>query len=77
MQDLEEFLDDAEEGFIYFSLGINVRSSRLPKEIVHMFCNIFAKLPYKVVWKYEQDLPEKYGDIYIKNWLPQQSILGI
>lgn len=77
LQNLQKFLDDAKEGFIYFSLGSNARSSTMPKEIKRIFCNVFAKLPYKVIWKYEEDLSEKPKNVYIGKWLPQQSILGI
>lgn len=49
----------------------------MPKEIKRIFCNVFAKLPYKVIWKYEEDLSEKPKNVYIGKWLPQQSILGI
>ena len=76
-QDLQEFIDGAQNGFIYFSLGSNARSSALPTEIQRVFCDVFATLPYKVVWKYEKDLPEKPDNVYTGEWLPQQSILGI
>lgn len=78
LQNLQKFLDGAKEGFIYFSLGSNARSSAIPKEIKRIFCNVFAKLPYRVIWKYEEeDLLEKPKNVYIGSWLPQQSILGI
>ncbi|XP_017875026.1 uncharacterized protein LOC108621928 [Ceratina calcarata] len=75
-QDLKQFLDDAKEGVIYFSLGTNAMSSDLPIELQRMFCDVFAKLPYRVVWKYEKELPGKPDNLYIGRWLPQQSILA-
>lgn len=76
-KNLQKFLDGAKEGFIYFSLGSNARSSAIPKEIKRIFCNVFAKLPYRVIWKYEEeDLLEKPKNVYIGSWLPQQSILA-
>ena len=76
-QDLQEFVDGAKNGFIYFSLGTNAMSSDLPMEIQRVFCDVFATLPYRIVWKYEKDLPEKPDNVYTAKWLPQQSLLGI
>ncbi|XP_071879141.1 UDP-glycosyltransferase UGT5-like [Bombus fervidus] len=75
-KDLQVFLDGATNGFIYFSLGSNARSASLPVEIRRVFCDVFAKLPYKVVWKFEEDLPGKPDNVYIGKWLPQQTILA-
>ncbi|XP_078038087.1 UDP-glucosyltransferase 2-like [Augochlora pura] len=74
--DLQLFLDNAPEGFIYFSLGTNVMVKSIPKETVQVFIDVFAKLPYKVVWKFEEDMPNKPDKVYIDSWLPQQSILA-
>ncbi|KAK1128580.1 hypothetical protein K0M31_003038 [Melipona bicolor] len=75
-KDLQEFVDGAENGFIYFSLGSNAMSSALPMETQLVFCDVFATLPYRVVWKYEKDLPGKPDNVYTAEWLPQQSILA-
>nr|XP_033333681.1 uncharacterized protein LOC117224687 [Megalopta genalis] len=74
--DLQLFLDNATEGFIYFSLGSNVMSSSMPKETLQIFLDVFSKLPYKVVWKFEKDMPNKPDNIFTGKWLPQQSILA-
>ena len=76
-QDLQAFLDGATNGFIYFSLGSNARSASLPLEIRRMFCDVFVKLRYRVVWKFEDDFPGKPDNVYIEKWLPQQTILGM
>ncbi|XP_043511571.1 UDP-glucosyltransferase 2-like [Frieseomelitta varia] len=75
-KDLQEFVDGAKNGFIYFSLGTNAKSSELPVEILRVFCDVFATLPYRIVWKYEKDLPGKPDNVYTAKWLPQQSILA-
>ncbi|KAK1128581.1 hypothetical protein K0M31_003039 [Melipona bicolor] len=75
-KDLQKFVDGAENGFIYFSLGSNAMSSALPMEIQRVFCDVFATLPYRVVWKYDKDLPGKPDNVYTAEWLPQQSILA-
>ncbi|XP_076178890.1 UDP-glucosyltransferase 2-like [Ptiloglossa arizonensis] len=75
-QDLKRFVDNATEGFIYFSLGSNVMGSSLPTEIRQMFIDVLAKLPYKVVWKFEKDLPDKPDNVFSGPWFSQQSILA-
>nr|XP_033333360.1 UDP-glucuronosyltransferase-like isoform X1 [Megalopta genalis]XP_033333361.1 UDP-glucuronosyltransferase-like isoform X2 [Megalopta genalis]XP_033333362.1 UDP-glucuronosyltransferase-like isoform X3 [Megalopta genalis] len=74
--DLKRFVDNATEGFIYFSLGSNVMSSSMPKETRQIFIDVFSKLPYKVVWKFEKDMPNKPENVFTGKWLPQQSILA-
>ncbi|OAD62504.1 Ecdysteroid UDP-glucosyltransferase [Eufriesea mexicana] len=75
-KDLQEFIDDADAGFIYFSLGSNVKSADLPTELRRMFCDVFSKLPYRVVWKFETDLEEKPANVYSSKWFSQQTILA-
>ncbi|OAD54608.1 Ecdysteroid UDP-glucosyltransferase [Eufriesea mexicana] len=75
-KDLQEFVDGADAGFIYFSLGSNARSADLPMELQRMFCDVFAKLPYRVVWKFEKDLVGKPSNVYTGKWFTQQTILA-
>ncbi|XP_017754974.1 PREDICTED: UDP-glucuronosyltransferase 2C1-like [Eufriesea mexicana] len=75
-KDLQEFVDGADAGFIYFSLGSNARSADLPMELRRMFCDVFAKLPYRVVWKFETELDEKPANVYTGKWFSQQAILA-
>nr|XP_033192156.1 UDP-glucuronosyltransferase 2B33-like [Bombus vancouverensis nearcticus] len=75
-KDLQTFLDVATNGFIYFSLGSNARSTSLPLEIRRVLCDVFAKLPYRVVWKFEKNFPGKPDNVYIGKWFPQQTILA-
>ncbi|XP_053976521.1 uncharacterized protein LOC128875172 [Hylaeus volcanicus] len=73
---LKRFVDDAHNGFIYFSLGSNVLSSEMPKETLQIFLDVFARLPYKIVWKYEEELAMKPSNVFISPWFTQQSILA-
>lgn len=77
LQDLQKTLDDAKEGFIYFSLGSNIRGEFLSDERRNMFLKTFEKLPYIVLWKFESDLPNKPNNVIIRNWLPQHAVLGL
>nr|XP_023017936.1 UDP-glucuronosyltransferase 2B15-like [Leptinotarsa decemlineata] len=76
-QDLKEFLDEAKEGVIYFSLGSNVKSVNIPDRVRDTLMEAFSDLPYTVLWKYESDiLINKPKNVHIKKWLPQQDLLA-
>ncbi|XP_015437575.1 PREDICTED: UDP-glucuronosyltransferase 3A2-like [Dufourea novaeangliae] len=75
-EDLKEILDKATSGFIYFSMGSNVKISQLPMKVRNAILASFAELPYTVIWKSEIAVDNKPNNVIIRNWLPQQEILG-
>ncbi|KAG7196860.1 hypothetical protein KM043_014496 [Ampulex compressa] len=75
--DLKKILDNAKEGFIYFSLGSNIKSKDLPKEVLNVFISAFAELPYTILWKFEVDnLPNTPDNLILRKWLPQEAVLA-
>uniref|UniRef100_A0A1I8P863 UDP-glucuronosyltransferase n=1 Tax=Stomoxys calcitrans TaxID=35570 RepID=A0A1I8P863_STOCA len=76
-QDIQQFLDEAPEGAIYFSLGSNVQSKDMPDDKLRIFLDVFASMKQRVIWKFENEsianLPK---NILIKKWLPQSDILA-
>lgn len=78
-QELEDFIAGAGDfGFIYVSMGSSVKAANMPENLRLLLVNTFAKLPYRVLWKYEStmnqnDLP---SNVKISRWLPQQDVLG-
>ncbi|VEN46982.1 unnamed protein product [Callosobruchus maculatus] len=76
-KDLKQFLDNAKEGVVYFSLGSNVKSINIPEKLRKVLIEAFAELPYKVLWKFEaDDLPGKPENVLIGKWIPQQDVLA-
>ncbi|XP_046734361.1 UDP-glycosyltransferase UGT5-like [Diprion similis] len=76
-KDLQKTLDEAKQGFIYVSLGSNVKSTMLDRKTRSEFIAAFSKLPYTVIWKFEDDfLPGKPDNVIIIKWAPQQAILA-
>ncbi|KAH8242766.1 hypothetical protein KR032_001882, partial [Drosophila birchii] len=74
---IQKFLDEAEHGAIYFSLGSQVRSADMPAEKLKIFLNAFARLKQRVLWKFEDDkLPNLPGNVKVEKWLPQADILA-
>ncbi|KAK4872659.1 hypothetical protein RN001_014688 [Aquatica leii] len=77
-EELKKLLDLAKHGFVYFSLGSNVRSKHLPKHTRDVIMKTFAELPYTVLWKFEDDsLPNKPSNVITSKWLPQQDVLSV
>ncbi|XP_012266628.2 UDP-glucosyltransferase 2-like [Athalia rosae] len=76
-KDLKKILDEAKSGFVYMSLGTNVKSKLLSNETRGEFMTAFSKVPYKVLWKFEDDeLPGKPDNVVIMKWTPQQAVLA-
>ncbi|XP_065361634.1 UDP-glucosyltransferase 2-like [Calliphora vicina] len=76
-QDLQQFLDNASEGAIYFSMGSNLKSKDIPPETLKVFLDTFRELKQKVLWKFEDEsMPNKPHNVFIKSWYPQPSVLA-
>ncbi|XP_043672530.1 UDP-glucosyltransferase 2-like [Vespula pensylvanica] len=73
---LQEFVDNASNGFIYVSLGTNVHPDMFPENLKNIFFNTLSNLPVKVVWKFTEDFRKISDNIYIAKWFPQQEILA-
>lgn len=75
--DIQEFLDSADDGVILFTMGSIIKGVNWPVEKREAFVRAFGKLKQKVLWKYENEtLPNNPGNIMIKSWIPQRDILA-
>ncbi|XP_033173274.1 UDP-glucuronosyltransferase 2B15 [Drosophila mauritiana] len=77
-KELAKFLDNADKGAIFFSLGTNVNTNTFRPDTVDILYKVLSKLPQRVIWKWE-DLKNKPGNasnIFFGNWLPQDDILA-
>lgn len=74
------YITSAELGVIYFSLGSIIKGSSIPVELFMAMLQAFGRLKgYKVLWKWEDDLPPP--DVRPKNvkfmpWMPQFDVLS-
>jgi len=74
-KDLEEFVSGSTP-VIYFSLGSVAKSTDIAPEHKKALLEAFAKLPYKVLWKYEETFPDLPKNVRIQKWMPQQDVLA-
>ncbi|KAK4876034.1 hypothetical protein RN001_012456 [Aquatica leii] len=76
-KDLQDYLDGAKNGVIYFSMGSNLRSVDIEEHKLNAIVKVFKNLKQNILWKWENDtLPEPLENVMIKSWLPQGDILG-
>ncbi|XP_045506844.1 UDP-glucosyltransferase 2-like [Colias croceus] len=75
-RELQSYLDSSKNGVIYVSFGTSVSTKLMSPFIVQMFVNVFSKLPYEILWKWDDDvLPGITDNIKIAKWWPQTEIL--
>lgn len=76
-QDLQEFLDSATQGAVYFSFGSSVKTMLLDQSKLQIMANVLSQLPYKVMWKLENEhLFKTTQNLLIRKWFPQQDVFN-
>lgn len=75
-QDIKEFIENSKHGVIYFSMGSILRTSTFSEHKRNAFVRAFARLPQRVLWKWEGEFPNQTENIKIKDWMPQRDILA-
>ncbi|EDV54001.2 uncharacterized protein Dere_GG12426 [Drosophila erecta] len=76
-ESLQKFMDEAEHGVIYFSMGLDIMVKFLPDTLQQTLIMSFAKLKQRVVWKNELfNMPNKSDNIYAIDKAPQRQILA-
>lgn len=54
-QDLQDYIDSASNGVIFFSFDLIINLSHLPEEIFNMFLRVVGKLKQEVILKWVPD----------------------
>ncbi|CAL4151199.1 unnamed protein product [Meganyctiphanes norvegica] len=77
-QPLEDWAEMAEfEGVVYFSLGRDIKPSKINENDRKEILNALSRLDTNIFAKWDTDfILYKPRNILIKQWLPQQSLLG-
>ncbi|KAK9870917.1 hypothetical protein WA026_009879 [Henosepilachna vigintioctopunctata] len=72
-----KFIEESPHGVIFFSLGSTVKSTTMPAREREQILSAFARLPQRVLWKWESDtMPGKPDNVMIQKWMPQFDILS-
>lgn len=56
-------------------MGSNLKSKDLPDELKKDLVKMFGTLKHKVLWKFEEVLPNLPKNVQIVQWAPQMAIL--
>jgi glucuronosyltransferase len=75
-QDIRVFLDDAQDGAVYFSLGSNLQTRQLSTGPLTALCNALGSLKQRVLWKHDGNMAIHPANIKFVKWAPQQAVLG-
>ncbi|KAE8736790.1 UDP-glycosyltransferase-15, partial [Frankliniella occidentalis] len=73
--DTRAWMDGAQHGVVFFSLGSLIRAATMPARIRDALLGAFAELPQRVLWKYEDDGLVLPPNVRVAKWLPQLDIL--
>ena len=74
-RELQKFANGASEGLIVMSLGSWL--GHLPTETTTKFFEAFAKIPLRVIWKYDGVVPESTPpNVKLMHWIPQNDLLA-
>lgn len=73
---LRAWMDAAEHGVVYFSLGSMLKAASMPVAMRDTLVDVFRQLPQRVVWKFEADIPDLPANVRTSKWLPQMDILS-
>nr|QBI90356.1 egt [Trichoplusia ni single nucleopolyhedrovirus] len=74
---VKEYLDNSTEGAVYVSFGSGINSADMENEFFQMFLQVFAELPYNVLWKYDGLIEQSKlpNNVFIQAWFDQFEVL--
>lgn len=79
-QDIQKFIDDAKDGFIYFTFGSMVRIETFPVSVIASFYEVFQKIaPVRVLMKVANadELPPGLpSNVLTQPWFSQVKVLS-
>ncbi|KAH8383543.1 hypothetical protein KR009_009259, partial [Drosophila setifemur] len=76
-EELQRFMDEAEHGVIYFTMGNDILVKYLPPNMQKPLLQSFAQLKQRIVWKSElSTMPNKSENVLLIPRAPQRAILA-
>ncbi|GJQ76013.1 hypothetical protein Trydic_g18066 [Trypoxylus dichotomus] len=75
-EDLQNILDEAKNGVIYFSLGSELKSENLPPTLCRSILRTFSRLKQTVLWKYDGHTIRTPSNVITRKWFPQSDLLA-
>lgn len=79
VQEMEDFINSGNQGFIYVSFGTFADFTLFPKQIQLNFINALSNFPEtKFIWKSHNDITvtQLPKNVFMTKWAPQQTLLS-
>ena len=73
---IQNWIDGAEHGIVLFTMGFIFNPKVVPKQKIDDLLNAFARLPQRVIVKFEKPIENAPSNVLILPFLPQQDILA-
>nr|XP_023030313.1 UDP-glucuronosyltransferase 2B7-like [Leptinotarsa decemlineata] len=76
-QGLQDFMDNATKGVVYFSMGTFLNVSKMTSDVKQIFINVFKNIDVQVLWKWDNE--RLFGlsrNVKLGKWFPQQAVLA-
>lgn len=71
-----DFIENSPHGVIFFTFGSTIAVSTIPENIQESIKKVLAKLPQRILLKYEGEMKDKPKNVMTKKWFPQRDILS-
>lgn len=76
-KELDDFITEAgDDGFVYVDVGPYVSDGCMALKTARSFLKAFGKLKQKVIWKFDEDLPNVPPNVKFTRSTPRQDLLG-
>lgn len=77
LQKLQDFMDKADTGIVYFNFGTILNVTSIPKKSLKIIINVLGELEQKIVFRWINNDTRGFPDnFYVDSWLPQREILS-
>lgn len=73
---MKKFIEESKHGVIFFSLGSLASKDLLAADVRTALKNAFARIPQRVIWKYDGQIEGLSDNVFLSKWVPQKEILG-
>eukprot|EP00095_Tigriopus_kingsejongensis_P007274 maker-scaffold144_size312663-snap-gene-2.33 protein:Tk07274 transcript:maker-scaffold144_size312663-snap-gene-2.33-mRNA-1 annotation:"udp-glucuronosyltransferase 2b31-like isoform 1" len=75
-QDIQAWIDGAEHGIVLFTMGFIFNPAIVPQHRIDALLGAFARLPQRVIVKFDSPIPNAPENVLILPFVPQQDILA-
>uniref|UniRef100_A0A4Y0BFN0 UDP-glucuronosyltransferase n=1 Tax=Anopheles funestus TaxID=62324 RepID=A0A4Y0BFN0_ANOFN len=76
-EDIKTFIEQSEHGVIYFSMGSNLKPSKMDQQKRNDVVKVLSSLKQNIIWKWDDDtLVLDKKKFLIGKWFPQDDILA-